>query len=111
MSRLGVLVAVVICASAIDRNVTFDERSAFVDGERQLMLSGAVHYPRVPPEDWDSEFPRSDSTVLSSFYITGVFKLAKSMGLNTIQTYVSNGFVERECVVLITTIPIPIPIK
>ena len=67
MLRLGVLVAVVICASAIDRNVTFDERSAFVDGERQLMLSGAVHYPRVPPEDWDSEFPCSDSTVLSAF--------------------------------------------
>jgi hypothetical protein len=56
---------------SVNRNVSFDERSAIIDGERQLMLSGAVHYPRVPPEDWDR-----------------VFKMAKEMGLNTIQTYV-----------------------
>ena len=30
-----------------DRNVTFDSSSFFIDGERQLLLSGAVHYPRV----------------------------------------------------------------
>jgi hypothetical protein len=36
-----------------------------------------VHYPRVPPEDWDR-----------------VFKMAKEMGLNTIQTYVFWNFHE-----------------
>eukprot|EP00931_Biecheleriopsis_adriatica_P078401 TRINITY_DN51862_c0_g1_i1.p1 TRINITY_DN51862_c0_g1~~TRINITY_DN51862_c0_g1_i1.p1 ORF type:complete len:888 (+),score=109.52 TRINITY_DN51862_c0_g1_i1:39-2666(+) len=51
--------------------VTFDERSLMIGGERELFLSGAVHYPRLMPADWDR-----------------VFHLAREMGLNTIQTYV-----------------------
>ena len=63
--------------AANDRNFHFDERSAFIDGERTLVLSGAIHYARVLPSDWDS-----------------VLELAKGMGLNTIQTYVMWNFHE-----------------
>ena len=34
-------------------SVAFDNRSAIIDGRRKLMLSGAVHYARVMPGDWD----------------------------------------------------------
>ena len=59
------------------RNVTFDSRSMIIDGERRLLLSGAVHYARVLPEDWDR-----------------VFQLAREMGINTIQTYFMWNFHE-----------------
>eukprot|EP01046_Picozoa_sp_COSAG06_P004719 COSAG06_NODE_202_length_20343_cov_59.390931_3_plen_1016_part_00 len=52
-------------------NITFDERSAIIDGTPTLMLSGAVHYTRVHEEEWER-----------------VFELAVELGLNTIQTYV-----------------------
>ena len=58
--------------------ITFDERSVIIDGRRKLMLSGAVHYARVMPEDWDR-----------------VLGMAKEMGLNTIQTYVMWNFHEH----------------
>merc|ERR1719253_2182496 len=61
----------VVTAALLHGKVTFDERSLMIGGQRELFLSGAVHYPRVLPSDWDR-----------------VFKLAKEMGLNTIQTYV-----------------------
>uniref|UniRef100_A0ACD5XZP6 Uncharacterized protein n=1 Tax=Avena sativa TaxID=4498 RepID=A0ACD5XZP6_AVESA len=51
--------------------VTYDERSLLIDGRRDLFFSGAIHYPRSPPEMW----PR-------------LLKIAKEGGLNTIETYV-----------------------
>jgi hypothetical protein len=30
--------------------VTYDERSLLIDGKRDLFFSGAIHYPRSPPE-------------------------------------------------------------
>ena len=53
------------------RTVSYDQRSFMVDSERLLILSGSIHFTRVPPSDWDR-----------------VLKLAKGMGLNTVQTYV-----------------------
>ena len=58
-------------------NVSWDDRSAILSGRRELILSGAVHYARVMPEDWNR-------TLL----------MAKQMGLNTIQTYVMWNFHE-----------------
>lgn len=52
-------------------SVSFDERSLMIGGQRELILSGAVHYPRIHPSEWDA-----------------VFRLAKDLGLNAIQTYV-----------------------
>ena len=56
---------------AESHNVSFDERSAIIDGVPTLMLSGAVHYTRVHEEEWER-----------------VFELAVELGLNTVQTYV-----------------------
>jgi hypothetical protein len=60
-----------VAGGLLHGEVTFDERSLMIGGERELFLSGSVHYPRIVPADWDR-----------------VFQLAKGMGLNTIQTYV-----------------------
>jgi hypothetical protein len=30
--------------------VTYDGRSLMIDGKRDLFFSGAIHYPRSPPE-------------------------------------------------------------
>lgn len=51
--------------------VSYDERSLMIDGKRDLFFSGAIHYPRSPPEMWDK-----------------LVKTAKMGGLNTIETYV-----------------------
>ena len=53
---------------ANQHNVTFDERSAIIDGTPTLMLSGAIHYTRVHQDEWSR-----------------VFGLAVELGLNTIQ--------------------------
>lgn len=36
--------------------VTFDSRSAIIDGKPMLILSGAIHYVRVPVSDWPRLF-------------------------------------------------------
>nr|CAB3454079.1 unnamed protein product [Digitaria exilis] len=51
--------------------VTYDGRSLMIDGKRDLFFSGAIHYPRSPPELWPK-----------------LIKRAKEGGLNTIETYV-----------------------
>lgn len=51
--------------------VSFDSRALLIDGERVLLQSGSIHYPRAPPELWPA-----------------LFKLARQHGINTLQTYV-----------------------
>ncbi|KAL8119871.1 hypothetical protein AgCh_017114 [Apium graveolens] len=51
--------------------VTYDSRSFIIDGERKLLISGSIHYPRSTPEMWPD-----------------LIKKAKAGGLNTIETYV-----------------------
>ncbi|OEL28695.1 Beta-galactosidase 12 [Dichanthelium oligosanthes] len=51
--------------------VTYDGRSLMIDGKRDLFFSGAIHYPRSPPEMWPK-----------------LIKRAKEGGLNAIETYV-----------------------
>ncbi|KXG36088.1 beta-galactosidase 12 [Sorghum bicolor] len=51
--------------------VTYDARSLLIDGKRDLFFSGAIHYPRSPPEVWPKLLDR-----------------AKEGGLNTIETYI-----------------------
>jgi len=56
-SKLGFLVttiaalfslsAVVHCA---EKGVTYDGTSLIINGQRMLLFSGSVHYPRCPPE-------------------------------------------------------------
>ncbi len=33
-------------------NVTYDSRSLIIDGQRKMLLSGSVHYPRSSVAEW-----------------------------------------------------------
>jgi hypothetical protein len=59
--------------------VDYDHRAIRMDGKRQLLLSGAIHYPRSTPAMWPALFERS-----------------RQAGLNTIETYVFWNLHERQ---------------
>ncbi|XVF52249.1 hypothetical protein PTKIN_Ptkin05aG0003900 [Pterospermum kingtungense] len=59
-----------LCTSfAID--VDYDSRAMIIDGQRKLIFSGAIHYPRSTPEMWPDLIQKS-----------------KDGGLNAIETYI-----------------------
>ncbi|KAK4345455.1 hypothetical protein RND71_035631 [Anisodus tanguticus] len=69
---LALLSLVVSCAfGEKTKGVTYDARSMIVNGDRELLFSGSIHYPRMPPEMWPD-----------------IIRKAKEGGLNLIQTYV-----------------------
>ncbi len=35
-----------------ERSVSYDARSFLINGQRELLLSGSIHYQRVLPSDW-----------------------------------------------------------
>jgi len=51
--------------------VGYDHRAITINGVRTMLISGAIHYPRSTPGMWPY-----------------IMKMAKTQGLNTIQTYV-----------------------
>ncbi|KAK6938378.1 D-galactoside/L-rhamnose binding SUEL lectin domain [Dillenia turbinata] len=51
-------------------DVTYDGRSLIIHGQRKILFSGSIHYPRSPPEMWSS-----------------LISKAKEGGLDVIQTY------------------------
>lgn len=53
------------------KGVSYDGRSLIVNGRRELLFSGSIHYPRSPPEMWPD-----------------IIRKAKHGGINVIQTYV-----------------------
>jgi beta-galactosidase len=59
-------------------NVSYDHRAVTIDGERTLLLSGAIHYPRSTPGMWRSLMQHSQEA-----------------GLNAIETYVFWNLHER----------------
>ncbi|PIA47491.1 hypothetical protein AQUCO_01400261v1 [Aquilegia coerulea] len=52
-------------------NVSYDHRSLIIDGQRKLLLSASIHYPRSVPGMWP-----------------GLIKTAKEGGIDVIETYV-----------------------
>ncbi|KAK4754611.1 hypothetical protein SAY87_002715 [Trapa incisa] len=54
-----------------DQGVTYDGTSLIINGRRELLFSGSIHYPRSTPEMWPD-----------------LIRKAKAGGLNVIQTYV-----------------------
>jgi beta-galactosidase len=58
-------------ASAQKHSFALGDTSFLLDGKPFQMISGEIHYPRVPKEAWRSRM-----------------KMAKAMGLNTIGTYI-----------------------
>ncbi|CAL9191724.1 unnamed protein product [Musa hybrid cultivar] len=56
---------------AVSRNVTFDHRSLIIDGQRKLLISASIHYPRSVPAMWPD-----------------LVAAAKRGGVDVIETYV-----------------------
>ncbi|KAK4780301.1 hypothetical protein SAY87_016407 [Trapa incisa] len=52
-------------------NVTYDHRSLIIDGQRKLVISASIHYPRSVPEMWP-----------------GLIQTAKEGGADAIESYV-----------------------
>lgn len=61
------LLAILTMAS----NVTYDRRSLIIDGQRKLLISASIHYPRSVPAMWP-----------------GLVQAAKEGGVDVIETYV-----------------------
>ncbi|KAL6899446.1 hypothetical protein ACP4OV_006104 [Aristida adscensionis] len=68
---LALLLLASLLASARCTTVSYDDRALVIDGERRIILSGAIHYPRSTPDMWPD-----------------LIQKAKEGGLNTIETYV-----------------------
>lgn len=61
------------------KTVSYDARAITINGQRTLLLSGAIHYPRSTPQMWPALLQRS-----------------REAGLNTIETYVFWNLHERQ---------------
>jgi beta-galactosidase len=61
------------------RQIGYDARALTVNGQRRLLISGAIHYPRSTPEMWPDLMKRSAAA-----------------GLNAIETYVFWNLHEQE---------------
>jgi beta-galactosidase len=59
------------CSVAQRHSFTLSDSSFMLDGKPFQMISGEMHYPRIPREAWRARM-----------------KMAKAMGLNTIGTYI-----------------------
>ncbi|XP_028767391.1 beta-galactosidase 15-like [Neltuma alba] len=56
---------------AVSVNVSHDGRAIIIDGQRRIVISSSIHYPRSTPQMW-----------------LDLIQKAKEGGLNTIETYV-----------------------
>ncbi|MED6118657.1 Beta-galactosidase 16 [Stylosanthes scabra] len=70
-SSLLLLLTVVAVFATVHGTVTYDGRSLIIDGQRRILFSGSIHYPRSTPEMWPDLIVK-----------------AKEGGLDVIQTYV-----------------------
>ncbi|XP_044945975.1 beta-galactosidase 1-like [Hordeum vulgare subsp. vulgare] len=68
---LALLLLAAAAAVASGTEVGYDGRSMVIDGERRLLISGSIHYPRSTPEMWPD-----------------LIRKAKEGGLDAIETYV-----------------------
>ncbi|RWR79133.1 beta-galactosidase 3-like protein [Cinnamomum micranthum f. kanehirae] len=55
----------------IQCSVTYDRKTIIINGQRKILISGSIHYPRSTPDMWE-----------------GLIQKAKDGGLDVIQTYV-----------------------
>ena len=63
----------------IPYKVSYDHRAITINGNRTMLISGAIHYPRSTPGMWPY-----------------IMSMAKKNGLNTVQTYVFWNFHEQK---------------
>lgn len=65
------LVLILASSQFIHCSVSYDRKSLIINGQRRILLSGSIHYPRSTPEMWE-----------------GLIQNAKDGGLDVIDTYV-----------------------
>ncbi|GLJ33374.1 hypothetical protein SUGI_0671390 [Cryptomeria japonica] len=72
---LGVVLFALLCNFFIKQceggNVSYDHRTLVINGQRRILISGSIHYPRSTPEMWPDLIQKS-----------------KDGGLDVIETYV-----------------------
>ncbi|KAL4295477.1 hypothetical protein GQ457_12G030950 [Hibiscus cannabinus] len=73
VSKLLVLFFTVLFVSSklINCSITYDKKSILINGERRILISGSIHYPRSTPDMWEN-----------------LIQKAKDGGLDVIDTYV-----------------------
>ncbi|KAK8707923.1 hypothetical protein V6N13_058974 [Hibiscus sabdariffa] len=73
VSKLLVLFFTVLFVSSklINCSITYDKKSILINGQRRILISGSIHYPRSTPDMWES-----------------LVQKAKDGGLDVIDTYV-----------------------
>ncbi|GJM94090.1 hypothetical protein PR202_ga10704 [Eleusine coracana subsp. coracana] len=67
----AVAVMVAMLAAEASATITYDRKAVVVNGQRRILLSGSIHYPRSVPEMWPD-----------------LIQKAKDGGLDVVQTYV-----------------------
>ena len=50
VAAAAVAVAVAVLFAAASASVTYDRKAVVVNGQRRILLSGSIHYPRSVPE-------------------------------------------------------------
>ncbi|KAL0378303.1 UNVERIFIED_CONTAM: Beta-galactosidase 3 [Sesamum radiatum] len=66
-----VVVVVVLGCGVVQCSVTYDRKALIINGQRRILISGSIHYPRSTPEMWED-----------------LINKAKEGGLDVIETYV-----------------------
>lgn len=80
-SLVALLLILTTCYAQTVYNVSFDHRAILINGERQLFISGSIHYPRSTPSMWDDLMKRSKAAGELLSQVT-------YLGVNLIETYV-----------------------
>ncbi|KAG6516151.1 hypothetical protein ZIOFF_026600 [Zingiber officinale] len=68
---LLLLIVCFLISPSLATNVTYDGRAIIINGERRVLISGSIHYPRSTPDMWP-----------------GLIQKAKEGGLDAIETYI-----------------------
>ncbi|KAL3747316.1 hypothetical protein ACJRO7_016147 [Eucalyptus globulus] len=70
-ARLVLALVLISWARSVSCSVSYDRKAIVIDGQRRILISGSIHYPRSTPEMWPD-----------------LIQKAKAGGLDVIQTYV-----------------------
>ncbi|GFZ13150.1 beta-galactosidase 8 [Actinidia rufa] len=68
---LSLMALGVLATTSFGANITYDHRALLIDGQRRVLISGSIHYPRSTPDMWPDLIQKS-----------------KDGGLDVIETYV-----------------------
>ncbi|KAL2501334.1 Beta-galactosidase 12 [Forsythia ovata] len=68
---LLILVFLTLASSSVKATVSYDDKAFIINGQRKILISGSIHYPRSTPQMWPD-----------------LIQKVKDGGLDVIQTYV-----------------------